>query len=209
MSDIVFLDTEALGLDPNAPVWEFAAVRRFANGNTDRTEFFIRHEPEPWASEFHAIAPAFYEDYAARYRSSDALDDQAAAVMIHMVTRGAHMVACNPVFDDPRLAQILRRNNIEPAWHYHPDDIASLAKGYLAARGELPAPPYNSNALSLALGVDPDDYARHTAMGDVAWCMAQWDTVMAHTNHIHVSQHIHVAAQGTEATTGADSVNEA
>lgn len=178
MTDIVFLDTETLGVHPDAPIWEFAAIRRFENGNTDRTEFFIRHEPEPWATQLKAEAPSFYEDYQARYRPSDALDEQSAAVMIHMVTRGAQMVACNPVFDDPRLAQLMRRNNIEPAWHYHPDDISSMAKGYLRARGELPAPPYKSNALSLALGVDPDAYARHTAMGDVAWVMAQHDLIM-------------------------------
>lgn len=28
--DLAFLDTECLGLDPEAPIWEFAAVRRFA-----------------------------------------------------------------------------------------------------------------------------------------------------------------------------------
>ncbi|MGC7247264.1 hypothetical protein [Mycobacteroides abscessus] len=32
MSDIVFMDTETLGLDPLAPVWEFAAIRRYENG---------------------------------------------------------------------------------------------------------------------------------------------------------------------------------
>jgi DNA polymerase III epsilon subunit-like protein len=34
--------------------------------------------------------------------------------------------------------------------------------------------PWNSNQLSRRLGVDPDNFARHTAMGDVQWCLAQW-----------------------------------
>lgn len=34
--------------------------------------------------------------------------------------------------------------------------------------------PWNSNQLSRRLGVDPDEFPRHTAMGDVQWCLAQW-----------------------------------
>lgn len=28
---------------------------------------------------------------------------------------------------------------------------------------------------SMRLGIDPSNYARHTAMGDVEWVVAQWD----------------------------------
>lgn len=196
--DIVFIDTETLGLDPSAPIWEFAAVRRFENGNTDRTEFFIRHQPEPWATQFKTEAPALYEDYAARYNVTDALDEQSAAYMIHMVTRYAVVIGCNPSFDTERLASLLRRNGIEPAWHYRPVCVSTLAYGWLngvAARavdeslmiGETPDPelvhreqtlPWSSDEVSRALGVDPDQYARHTALGDVLWTIAQYDKIM-------------------------------
>jgi hypothetical protein len=42
----------------------------------------------------------------------------------------------------------------------------------------LLTPPWDSEALSRALGVDPDTFARHTAMGDVRWAMAIHDQVM-------------------------------
>ena len=90
------------------------------------------------------------------------------------------MIGCNPGFDldSLRLAYLLRCNGFEPAWHYHPIDISSMAKGWLAAAGRLPSPPWKSDQLSLALGVDPADYPRHTAMGDARWCQAQYDAVL-------------------------------
>lgn len=97
--DLVFVDTETLGLDPDAPVWEFAALRRFADGNTDQTQFCIRHQTDPWAAQMRDQAPAFFDDYRARYTPADALDEQSAAIMIHMVTRDAIVVGCNPGFD--------------------------------------------------------------------------------------------------------------
>lgn len=40
------------------------------------------------------------------------------------------------------------------------------------------APPWDSEAVSRAVGVNPDDFERHTAMGDVRWAMAIYDAVM-------------------------------
>jgi hypothetical protein len=53
-----------------------------------------------------------------------------------------------------------------------------MARGYLAAKGGMPETK-NSRNYSLALGIDPDDYARHTAMGDVEWFIDQWKTMMS------------------------------
>lgn len=63
-------------------------------------------------------------------------------------------------------------------------DIENVAAGYIrglhAARGtDMPVlPPYDSNELSRAVNVNPDDFQRHTAMGDVQWVRAQWDAIM-------------------------------
>jgi hypothetical protein len=54
-------------------------------------------------------------------------------------------------------------------------------------RGEEPptfdwsrlAPPWNSNDLSRGLGIDPDAYERHTALGDARWVRDQYDAMMA------------------------------
>jgi hypothetical protein len=178
-ADIVFMDIESIGLHPDAPVWEFAAIRRFANGNEDRTEFRIQHDPAGWLTEEHFPA-RFRADYDARYVRSDAATEFDAAVMINLITRGAHIIGAVPSFDTERLAKLIRRHGMEPSWHYHLIDVENVIVGFLAggSRYELCTPPYDSNALSRAVGVDPDTYNRHTAMGDVLWVRAQWDSIM-------------------------------
>lgn len=176
--DIVFLDTETLGLHPDAPVWEFAAIRR-PGGDPPRTEmtehFTIRHDPGFW---YETLPEAFRADYQKRYDRSRAYYEEAAAHAIHTITRGAKIIACNPGFDLERLWKLLRRNDIEPEWHYHPLDITSLAIGYDAGRGQHITAPWRSEQSAEAIGVATDDFARHTAMGDVLWTRAQWDAVM-------------------------------
>lgn len=54
MTDIVFLDTETLGLDPDAPVWEFAAVRRpdaYPLRSVAVEHFTIQHDPASYLVE--------------------------------------------------------------------------------------------------------------------------------------------------------------
>ncbi|GAA2418394.1 3'-5' exonuclease family protein [Mycolicibacterium llatzerense] len=182
MSDIVFLDTETLGLDPQAPIWEFAAIRVRPCFPVETREFTIKHQAAYWVDRMEGQGPkgaALAADYRARYNKAHALTEAEAAKEIHAITKGAWVIGCNPGFDldSRRLDDLLLRNGIEHAWHYHPDDISSMAKGWLAAAGRLPAPPWSSDQLSLALGVDPAKFARHTAMGDVRWVMAQYDAI--------------------------------
>lgn len=86
-------------------------------------------------------------------------------------------------------------------WHYHVIDVEALAAGWLARTrkmqaagyieseiavrlnrdpivGIAPHPPWNSTELSLAVGVDPNDFDRHTALGDAKWAKAIFETVM-------------------------------
>lgn len=175
MTDIVFLDTETLGLDPDAPVWEFAAVRRLDPVGEVELHFTIQHDPARWLDGF---PEEFLADYLNRFDPAEAWGEVAAVGAIHAITKGAHIIGAVPSFDTERLAKLLRRNSIEPEWHYHLIDVENVVVGYLAGRSELIPPPWKSDELSAAVGVNPDDYARHTAMGDVRWAMAQWDAVM-------------------------------
>ncbi|KAB7761205.1 exonuclease domain-containing protein [Mycolicibacterium mucogenicum] len=174
MTDYCFLDTETIGLDPKAPVWEFAGIRARPGFPLETREFTIEHDPGEHLARFRAERPDMASDYDARYHAPTALSPAVAAEEIHYLTNGATIVGCNPGFDIERLTGLLRRNGIEPAWHYHPLDTASMAQGWLAARGELPDPPYKSDQLSRLIGVDPDRFRRHTAMADARWCWAQW-----------------------------------
>ncbi len=187
--DIVFLDTECLGLDTDAPVWEFASLRRYANGSEDPCEFRIQHDPAHWLDEL-AKAPhgqQFVDDYTARYDPTDALTESNAAIMMNIVTKGALVIACNPGFDLPRIDRLIVKHGMTPSYHYHPFDISSIVFGALATASRLDGkpplfytpdgPPWKSDALAAYRGVKSEDYARHTAAGDVAWTVAQWDAV--------------------------------
>lgn len=72
--------------------------------------------------------------------------------------------------------------------HYHLVDVENLAAGYLAAQCRLqkawltlPLPPWNSDALSTAIGVDLAIFDRHTALGDARWSRAIYDQIMGTT----------------------------
>jgi len=64
VSDIVFMDTETLGLDPCAPVWEFAAIRRAPNGVEQQYHCFIDHDPSFWLQFMPQKFVALYDSYA-------------------------------------------------------------------------------------------------------------------------------------------------
>lgn len=180
MTDIVFLDTETLGLDVDAPIWEVAAIRRDGNtGAETKLHVFINVDPHPWLSD---LPDEFADDYRKRsFRNRRrAVDPTLAAVRIHKFLDGRpHIVGAVPDFDTTRIRhQLLRPLLLPDPWHYHLTDVENIVVGYLAGRGQLIAPPWKSEALSASVGVNPDDYARHTAMGDVRWVRAQWDAVM-------------------------------
>lgn len=178
---IVFLDCETLGLDPAAPIWEFACLRRDYDEDgsyfTRTVEFFIQHDPAKWLDD-PDYPDSFKQDYRDRFIREDAMPETVAASIIAAAVTDAVVHASNPMFDMERIAVLLGRSRMAPRWHYHPVDVPTLVQGFLAARGELPEPPWKSDRLSEALGVIPADYARHTALGDVAWTVAMYDTVM-------------------------------
>ena len=178
MSDLVFLDCETLGLYLHSPIWEFAAIRR--NGETGEESalhMFIHHDVHPWFDELPA---EFQSDYTRRWDGSTAHEIDEAAHHIHaFFADRPHVVGAVPNFDTERIDhQLLHPSGLMPPWHYHLIDVENLAVGWLAARGQLMAPPWKSDALSSAVGVDPSLFDRHTAMGDVHWVMAQYDAVM-------------------------------
>jgi hypothetical protein len=178
MSDIVFMDTETLGLHPDAPIWEFAAIRRTSDGAETSFHCFIDHYPLPW---YDHLPEQFQQDYQARYHPSEAVTLWTAAHSVVEATEDAHIVGAVPSFDTVRLSKLLEGCHAGfdyAPWHYHLIDVENLVVGWLAARGKLLLPPWKSDELSLAVGVDPEQFDRHTAMGDVLWVKAQYDAVM-------------------------------
>lgn len=178
--DICFVDTETLGLERQAPIWEFAAIRLRDNKVYSSCEFFIGHD-HGYGTD--GLPQEFAADYRARYNAAEAMSPSEAASFIKGVTRDAIIAGSNPSFDMERLDVLLREQGREPLWHYHPLDIPSMAAGYLARSvlayrdlaDTLPIRvEWKSSDVSRRIGVNSANFARHTAMGDVQWCLAQW-----------------------------------
>lgn len=200
MTRLVFLDTETTGLSLDDDIWEFAAIVREPDGTEWTHQMFIRHDVQRCS----ALPPEFLADHRNRFPASDTArwhpdvkSQEEAAREIDVILSGRpHIVGAVPNFDTERLALLLRRFGLDPGWHYHLIDVEALAVGWLngVAAGavdearmdgrQVPrldrsrtAPPWDSNEISRAVGVDPDRFDRHTALGDARWARALWDAV--------------------------------
>lgn len=188
--DLVFVDVETLGLDREAPIWEFAAIR-LGPGDTEPSQspvvLQILHQPDHWLD---TLPEAFAADYRARHDIQIAIPRAQAARIIHAATDGAIIAGSNPSFDTERLGLLLTAHGITPGWHYHPLDIPSMIAGQIARSavqsgsdlgGDLGPVTvlWKSDQLSRRIGVDPGGFGRHTALGDVQWCLAQWQAMNA------------------------------
>lgn len=186
MSDLVFVDVETTGLKHDADIWEFAAIRRFQDGTAPAVQLFIEHD----ASKCARLPEAFRADHEARYgvdhlrrRTPGGINifsrSQAARLIAQMLRGRPHIVGAVPNFDTEKLARLLREHGYsDQPWHHHLIDVENLAVGYLAAHGTEVLRPWDSDRLSMAIGVDPRQFERHTAMGDARWAMAIYDAVM-------------------------------
>lgn len=194
---IVFLDTETTGLGEDDEIWEIAAIYRHPDGTLWDLEILVQHD---FRKVRHLDRP-FRIDWATRYDPRLAISKPRAATQLaNFVTNcdpdlpPAVVMGANPSFDIRHITKLL--THLDPdEWpdgvrmHYRPVDIGAIAYGYLQAIAQVTAPdpdvhellerglPWSSDEVSRALGVDPDDFARHTAMGDVRWVMAIWDRI--------------------------------
>ena len=203
MSRIAFLDTETTGLDPDRhEVWEVGLILRGEDG--DR-EFLWQLPVDLGQADAMALNigrwyerrwpwPAYYSHrpVVLDKATADENEQRETAAMLgegpyvvprHLMadwaalfaelTNGAHLVGAVISFDEERLRRLLRKHGACPTWHYHLVDVEALAAGKTGAE-----PPWNSNDLSCAVGVDPDDFDRHTALGDARWARAIYDVVI-------------------------------
>lgn len=180
--ELCFTDCETLGLDREAPIWEVAAIRLRADGTRDEYHAMVLHHPGNWVD---FLPEVFADDYRRRFDLQLAVPGAQAAREIRAFTDGAIIAGSNPSFDMDRLALLMRKYGVPaPGWHFHPLDIPSMVVGCEAGIGlDLSKTPrnaeleWNSSRLSSHVGVNPANYARHTALGDVLWTLAQWDAM--------------------------------
>lgn len=195
MSDLVFLDIESDGVHPGRKAWEIAMIRRTADGETNRLEFFVDIELST-ADPFGLKVGRFYDRHPfGRYLSGavprhddTAVSRYQAAELVARWTHGNHIVGVVPNFDTETLAPMLREHGLIPTWDYHLIDVLPMMVGYLRGGGatnvlphvarEALALPWKSEDLSRAIGVlPPSEELRHTAMGDADWAMRIHDRI--------------------------------
>jgi len=161
----VYIDTETSGLDPQRnEIWEIALV-----SDDDEDAVWLLPVDLSRAEPDALRIGRFYE----RWSHTKTTPLVEAADAIARLTAGAHLVGVNPAFDAAFLSVFLRANGYCPAWEYHLVDVLALAAGKLAAE-----PPWSSRVLSTAVGVNPEDYDRHTALGDACWAKAIYEAVI-------------------------------
>lgn len=181
LNPVCFVDTETTALDRDVrQIWEVALITPDGaetlwrlpvdlaeadpmslgiNGFHDRYPYW--HTPEE-------ERPAILRDFAQHFAA---------------LTRDLHLAGACVHFDEHTLWDLLRANGECPMWHYHIIDVEALAAGWLRwqsdqAKRVFAQPPWKSTDLSLAVGVNPDSFARHSAMGDARWAKAIYEAVM-------------------------------
>lgn len=191
MTALAFVDTETTGLDPrHHEVWEVALILRDPEGVEVERVWQLPVDlgrADPVALSIGR----FYERAAQANPGVDEMEMASPWIFARefaQLTHGAHIVGAVPSFDDGFLKRLLRSFKQCPGWHYHLVDVEALAAGYLAAlaleidcdpepRLAIATPPWNSSELSRHVGVDPDLYPKHTALGDAQWAKAIYDAV--------------------------------
>lgn len=190
MTALVFMDTETTGLDLTDDIWEFAAIRREADGTHTVYHAFIEHEgykcarlPEPFLSDHLRRFPKELDGAEAAIGETVMSRGKAVEFIADVLRGRPHVVGAVPNFDTERLSRMFSLYAMprEP-WHYHLIDIENLAVGFLSGRDAgddaLLEPPWKSHDLSAALGVPDPIEVQHTAMGDVIWAMHMYDAVV-------------------------------
>lgn len=172
---LIFLDTETTGLDPDRhQIWEIATIE-IKNGEpiSQRLEQFPVNLS--YADPMALTVNEFYER-AYQIRNPVLLTQTGIRDWCHWFARrshGAHIVGAVPDFDTRFLTNLLRENEACPGWHYHLVCVENLLAGRLCE-----PPPWKSDELYAKAGINRNEYAKHTAMGDCLLAVDIYDLVM-------------------------------
>jgi DNA polymerase III epsilon subunit-like protein len=184
---LVWADCETTKLGPGRMPWEIALIRRPAGADVrgDTSYLWMVDLRDLDLGNADPIAlriGGFYERHPQMSRDPEIRTATRLPEVLRKVenlTRGAVVLGSNPAFDTEALDPLMRVCGILPSWHYHPVDLPSMCEGFLRGRG-LPLPAkLKSDELARAVGVDPDRYKRHTALGDCELFRAVYDAMAA------------------------------
>lgn len=187
MTDLCFIDCETTGTDPRRHmVWEIA----FIVDDKEYSWILALENDEVGAAEPMALHIGEYYR-----RVSDALDRQQErginrfldleektvlysqdrsylADLMATLIGNSHLVGAVPSFDARFVGDFMFQYHRPPSWHYHLIDVEALAAGKLGLQ-----PPWKSKDLYRALGINPEAFAEHTALGDARMAKAVYEAV--------------------------------
>lgn len=178
LPSLAFIDTETTSLRPDRRVWEVAliyyrptthAAPRYVQTRTMGAFIAVADLDLGNADSKGLAIGGFYDRHPEMNGGGAPAGEREVLTRVEFLTRGAVLLGSNPAFDIDVLGARMRANGIAPSWHYHPEDVPTLALGWLYGRGLAEGVPRKSDAISLACGIDPAKYARHTAFGDCEW----------------------------------------
>ena len=180
MSDVVFVDVETTGLDPDHhEIWEVALVPDSEDGWKESVWFL---PVDLGRADSAALKTGGFHQ---RRNGVDVTAPDKFAHQFASLTRGKHLAGAVVSFDEERLRKLLRANGACPEWHYHLIDVETLAVGWVygkygtadEAESQALSLPWDSETVSRAVGVNPDNFDRHTALGDARWAKAVYEAV--------------------------------
>jgi DNA polymerase III epsilon subunit-like protein len=196
MTRTLIVDTETTGLDPSRhEIWELAVIDRESG-----TGYLWRLKPDLVKADPGALRVGrYYERTGDMCRTCrpgrvhdltlDEGDDaaewsgpEALAAHLAPLLDGATIIAANPAFDAGFLTAFLNHHGEAATWHYRLRDIGSMAWGWLQAHHlphHLAVPDMSAGTDDLAreLGVEPEKFERHSALGDCRMVAAMLDVI--------------------------------
>lgn len=173
---IAFIDIETTGLDPDRhDVWDIGLV--LAEDHTDldnvyRMQWYVR--PDLGAADPGALRVNRYYQRTKGFTRDNWSAPSSVATTLARLTEGAYMAGMNVDFDVDFLEKFLRKHDACPAWEYKPIELESMMLGMLceynrAADFVTSMFPFKSTTLSMFIGVNAEEFDRHTAFGDAEW----------------------------------------
>ena len=196
------VDVETTGLSPERHfAWDIAAA---AEDGTER-QWFVRPDLRT-ADPFALRIGRYYERTASllpplsRKQGPKWSDPAKAAMEIACLLDGAVLLGHNPQFDAAMIGAFLHRQGHVLTADHHQVDTGTLVTGFMAglrrgfqdtaagtrtsataalldARYPLPKGRHLAD-MARAVGVDPDAYEAHTALGDARLALAVYRAVM-------------------------------
>jgi hypothetical protein len=163
---VAFVDTETTGLQPGYhELWEIALI---VDGEEHEFRFRPQHlrRAQPDSLRINRFYDRLAEVGPDAFFSR--LSTNQIAWEVARLTAGRHLVGAVPSFDERFLTDFLHAEGYAPAWHYHLVDVEALVAGRLGI-----APPWDSDALSEAIGV-PISERTHVAIEDAQWARAMY-----------------------------------